>query len=85
LGGRFSWLTLLCYVGVKLTVGAQIGVNIACMCITRHLESIASGRGGIASAKDQKNRKIVEAALCIGVPIVYMALRMAFFVKICAS
>lgn len=66
----YTW----CDISTKLVVGSTVGVNIACLCIVRHLEGIASGRNGIATAKDRTNRKIFEFCMCVGVPVLTMIL-----------
>lgn len=56
-------------------MGFNIGVPAASMCIMRQMESIASTRAASMTEKQHKRRRIVESLICIGLPVVSMALR----------
>lgn len=61
----------------KLLVGATIALPACCLCICIQLERIASPRSSSMSATDKTRRRIFDAFMCWGLPIIYMALRMS--------
>ncbi|KZP27528.1 fungal pheromone STE3G-protein-coupled receptor [Athelia psychrophila] len=63
-----------CDITTKLLVGATIALPACCLCICIQLERIASPRSSSMSATDKTRRRIFDAFMCWGLPIIYMAL-----------
>jgi pheromone a factor receptor len=59
----------------KLIIGAYIAVPASMMCVCRYLSQVASPRQTIANASDKRRRMIFELVMCVGLPIIGMALR----------
>ena len=55
-------------------IGGPPAMTAACLCITRYLESVASGRAGVSTWEDRRRRIIFELILCIGIPALIMGL-----------
>ncbi|KAG2006185.1 pheromone receptor [Coprinopsis cinerea AmutBmut pab1-1] len=63
-----------CDITTKLIIGANFGLPAACFCISMHLEKVASLRNAQSSSVEQRRRRLIEAALCIGLPFAFMGL-----------
>ena len=63
----------------KLLIGANMALPAACLCVCMHLERVASIRQVCTTKSDKRRRQIVEAILCFGLPIIWMAIREQFF------
>lgn len=59
----------------KLIIGANFALPAAGLCICIHLERVASVRLAQNTVSDKRRRQLFEAGMCIGLPIVFMALR----------
>ncbi|EED83526.1 hypothetical fungal pheromone GPCR, STE3-type [Postia placenta Mad-698-R] len=71
-------IRLVVWCEIKLVTNLDIGANTAlpaaCFCLCIHLERIASGRQVKVTHSDKLRRTLVDLAICVGIPIVYMAL-----------
>lgn len=67
-------LLIWCDITTKIHIGFNTGVPAASMCIMRQMESIASTRAASMTEKQHKRRRIVESLICIGLPVIFMAL-----------
>ncbi|CCM02275.1 uncharacterized protein FIBRA_04360 [Fibroporia radiculosa] len=67
-------LVVWCDITTKLDVGANIALPAACFCLCMHLERIASGRQVTTTFSDKRRRMWIDLAICVVVPMVYMAL-----------
>ncbi|KAJ7323222.1 GPCR fungal pheromone mating factor [Mycena albidolilacea] len=63
-----------CDITVKLIVGSNFALPAACLCICIHLEQVSSVRTVRVTPTDKKRRQIFEACMCLGLPVVFMAL-----------
>ncbi|KAJ7881509.1 pheromone receptor Rcb2 B43 [Mycena olivaceomarginata] len=63
-----------CDITVKLIIGGNFALPAACLCICIHLEQVSSVRTVRVTPADKKRRQIFEAAMCFGLPIIFMAL-----------
>ncbi|KAH7924988.1 STE3-domain-containing protein [Leucogyrophana mollusca] len=63
-----------CDIATKLQIGANMALPACCLCVCIHLERIASVRQARTTHADRRRRMIFDAALCWGMPIIYMAL-----------
>ena len=62
----------------KILLGAIIAMLAACLCMSRSLERQTSSKN--VTNNDlyrSRNTKIIEASLCIFLPVIYMSLRMS--------
>ncbi|KAF8188778.1 GPCR fungal pheromone mating factor, partial [Mycena galopus ATCC 62051] len=62
-----------CDISVKLIFGSNFALPAACLCICIHLEQISSRTPEITST-DDRSRQIFEGSMCLGLPILFMAL-----------
>ncbi|KAL0952917.1 hypothetical protein HGRIS_007132 [Hohenbuehelia grisea] len=67
-------LTTWCDITTKLLIGSNFALPAACLCISVHLEQVASVRSARSSLMDKRRRQIFEGCMCLGLPIVFMAL-----------
>ncbi|KAG8857217.1 hypothetical protein FRB96_005892 [Tulasnella sp. 330] len=67
-------LRVWCDITTKFIIGVQVAIPAASLCITKHLESIASLRQTIETAQDKRRRKIFEICMCGVLPCIIMAL-----------
>ncbi|KAH9943674.1 putative fungal pheromone GPCR, STE3-type [Amylocystis lapponica] len=67
-------LVVWCNITTKIGVGANVALPAACFCLCMHLESVASGRRTRITASDKRRQTIVDLCICVGIPIIYMAL-----------
>jgi len=65
---------IYCDIVTKLRIGGDVGVPAALLCITRQLEAIAAARQAYFSAKDRQQRRLVDLAIGLGIPILIMVL-----------
>nr|AAO17256.1 pheromone receptor [Coprinopsis cinerea] len=63
-----------CDIATKLIIGANFALPAACLCISMHLEKVASLRNAQTSGIEQRRRRMIEAALCFGLPFAFMGL-----------
>ncbi|KDR78094.1 hypothetical protein GALMADRAFT_118997 [Galerina marginata CBS 339.88] len=63
-----------CDITTKLIIGANFALPAACLCVCIHLEQVASVRLARTSISDKRRRQLFEAGMCIGLPIIFMAL-----------
>lgn len=63
-----------CDITSKITIGIGVALPACSFCITRNLEQIASSRVVVVTAADRKRRRILEASVTIGLPVVIMTL-----------
>ncbi|KAF9477443.1 STE3-domain-containing protein, partial [Pholiota conissans] len=63
-----------CDITTKLIIGANFALPAACLCVAIHLEQVSSIRLARTSVADKRRRQYFEALVCIGIPIVFMAL-----------
>ena len=62
-------------IATKIIIGSTYALPAACLCICIHLEQVASGRLTQSGYAVKKRRQWFEAAMCFGLPAVFMALR----------
>ncbi|KDQ50573.1 hypothetical protein JAAARDRAFT_141774 [Jaapia argillacea MUCL 33604] len=62
-----------CDLTTKILLGAPVAIAGACLCICQRLEFIASMRELACNGNRKRRRTIMEFALCIVIPFVYMA------------
>ncbi|KDQ50566.1 hypothetical protein JAAARDRAFT_141725 [Jaapia argillacea MUCL 33604] len=67
-------LVVWCDIVAKIQMGANVALPAACFCLDLHLARVASTRNVKTTLSDKRRRMIFESVVCIGVPIVYMAL-----------
>ncbi|GLB44319.1 putative pheromone A receptor [Lyophyllum shimeji] len=63
-----------CDITTKLIIGANFAIPAACLCITIHLERVASVRLATTTISDKRRRQIFEALMCFGLPLFFMIL-----------
>ena len=63
------------HLATKVIIGANIALPAACMCVCIHLKQVASIHNVKTSFQDKRRRQIIEAILCILLPMVWMAVR----------
>ncbi|KAG8908966.1 hypothetical protein FRB99_000069 [Tulasnella sp. 403] len=63
-----------CDITTKFTIGVQVALPAASLCITKHLECVASIRQTMQTADDKRRRQIFEFCLCCVFPCIIMAL-----------
>ncbi|KAG8909213.1 hypothetical protein FRC01_007074 [Tulasnella sp. 417] len=73
-GSIVTKVPVWCDITTKLGLGVQVALPAASMCITKHLESVASIRQTIQTASDKRRRKIFEFFWCGVFPCIIMAL-----------
>lgn len=62
----------------KLVIGANMAIPAACFCLAMRLEGIAAVRSVKTTSDDKRRKLLVDLAICVGAPIVQMALRECF-------
>ncbi|KAF9040045.1 pheromone A receptor-domain-containing protein [Panaeolus papilionaceus] len=63
-----------CDITTKLIIGANVALPAACLCICIHLEQVSSLRLSGVNARDRRRRQFFELGMCIGLPLIIMAL-----------
>nr|UWI70530.1 pheromone receptor B4 [Pleurotus eryngii] len=63
-----------CDITTKIIIGSQFALPAACLCISIHLERVASVRAARIMQQDRRRRQIFEGIMCWGLPAVFMAL-----------
>ncbi|KAJ3505020.1 hypothetical protein NLJ89_g7634 [Agrocybe chaxingu] len=63
-----------CDITTKLIIGANFSLPAACLCICIHLEQVSSVRLARTSLSDKRRRQYFEALMCLGLPVIFMAL-----------
>ncbi|KAF7421282.1 hypothetical protein PC9H_011804 [Pleurotus ostreatus] len=63
-----------CDITTKIIIGSQFALPAACLCISIHLERVASVRAARIMQQDRRRRQIFEGLMCWGLPAVFMAL-----------
>ncbi|PPQ94357.1 hypothetical protein CVT25_000685 [Psilocybe cyanescens] len=66
--------TVWCDISTKLIIGANFALPAACLCICIHLEQVSSVRTARFNISDKRRRQYFEAFMCIGFPLIIMAL-----------
>lgn len=61
---------------IRLDIGANVSLPAACFCLAMHLESVASIRQVRITRSDKQRRMLIDLAICLGVPLMEMALCM---------
>ncbi|KAH8101256.1 putative fungal pheromone GPCR, STE3-type [Cristinia sonorae] len=67
-------LAVWCDIVIRLDAGANLALPAACFCLCMHLERVASVRLVGTNALDKRRRMIIDLVVCLGLPIIYMAL-----------
>ncbi|KAK7680873.1 hypothetical protein QCA50_016183 [Cerrena zonata] len=67
-------LLVWCDITTKLQIGASSAIPACALCICKYLELVASGRVVRLMHEDHRRRKFFELIMCLGVPVVLMAL-----------
>ncbi|KAI0350982.1 fungal pheromone STE3G-protein-coupled receptor [Trametes cingulata] len=67
-------LVIWCDIVSKLVIGANMALPAACFCLAMRLEGIAAVRQVKRSYSDNRRRAFVDLAICVGIPLIYMAL-----------
>ena len=70
--GNIYWTLAL---ATKLIIGANFALPAACLCICIHLEQVASLRLAHNTLSDRQRRQFFEVGMCLGLPLIFMALR----------
>ncbi|KAG9046238.1 hypothetical protein FS837_004799 [Tulasnella sp. UAMH 9824] len=73
-GSVVTKIPVWCDITTKLAMGVQVAMPAASMCITKHLECVASVRQTIQTASDKRRRQIFEFFFCAVFPCIIMAL-----------
>ncbi|KAG9005256.1 hypothetical protein FRB90_010471, partial [Tulasnella sp. 427] len=73
-GSVVTKIPVWCDITTKLAIGIQVALPGASMCITKHLECVASVRQSIQTAADKRRRQIFELFFCAVFPCIIMAL-----------
>lgn len=63
-----------CDITSKLLVGINFALPSASLCISIHLEHVASLRVARTTLSDKRRRQIFEALMCFGLPLLFMGL-----------
>lgn len=63
-----------CDITTKLIIGANTALPLATMCVCKHLELVSSKRQVRFDHVDKQRRIIFDAAICFGIPLIFMAL-----------
>jgi len=63
------------FTALQLQIASYWGMAAVALCITRHLESVASPRYSASGLNDPRNRKIFEIFMCIIAPFIFAGLR----------
>ncbi|KAF8981163.1 GPCR fungal pheromone mating factor [Cyathus striatus] len=63
-----------CDISTKIVVGVSYALPICTLCICKHLEAVSSNRKVSYDVSDKRRRMIFEGVMCIGVPLIFMAL-----------
>ncbi|KAF8809920.1 STE3-domain-containing protein [Phlegmacium glaucopus] len=63
-----------CDITTKLIIGATFALPSACLCISIHLEQVASVRLARSSLLDKRRRQYFELGMCFVLPILFMGL-----------
>lgn len=71
-------LEVWCDITTSILVGFTVAVPLSVLCVSSQLERISSNRHATFTEADKRKRKIVEAILCFGVPLPFMALHYVF-------
>lgn len=71
-------LQVWCDITTKILIGFSIAVPLSVFCISRQLERISSNRQSIFTEAEKHRRRVIEAVLCFGVPLLFMALHYIF-------
>ncbi|KIM42058.1 hypothetical protein M413DRAFT_445229 [Hebeloma cylindrosporum] len=66
--------TVWCDITTKLIIGANFALPSACLCVCVHLEQVSSVRLARTNISDKRRRQYFEAFMCIGLPLIFMAL-----------
>ena len=61
-----------------MSLGGPIGLLAANVCIVRFLARVVSPKATLITSRDQRNRAIVDYALCLGLPIFVMATHIVY-------
>ncbi|KIJ25319.1 hypothetical protein M422DRAFT_62264 [Sphaerobolus stellatus SS14] len=67
-------LLVWCDITTKITIGFTFAVPLSALCVLKHLESVAAARSTMTRSLDKRHRRIFEAVMCFGVPMIFMAL-----------
>ncbi|GBE87046.1 Pheromone B beta 1 receptor [Sparassis crispa] len=65
-----SW----CDIIIRVSVGSNIALPVACFCLCMQLERVASVRLVHTTQNDRRKYMILDLLLCIGVPAIYIGL-----------
>ncbi|VDB95388.1 unnamed protein product [Peniophora sp. CBMAI 1063] len=63
-----------CDISNRILLGATVALPTACLCVTVHMEQIASVRSVLTTHKSRRRRQYYEAAACVLFPCVFVAL-----------
>ncbi|KAH6890866.1 pheromone receptor [Coprinopsis sp. MPI-PUGE-AT-0042] len=63
-----------CDIATKLALGASYAIPLITLCICKHLELVSSSRKSLYNQADRRRRMLYEIVMCIGVPLLLMAL-----------
>ncbi|PIL26111.1 hypothetical protein GSI_11865 [Ganoderma sinense ZZ0214-1] len=67
-------LLIWCDIVSKLVIGANMALPAACFCLAMRLEGVAAVRHAKTTYPDKRRRMVVDVAICVGTPCIYMAL-----------
>lgn len=60
----------------KLIIGANMAIPASCFCLALRLEGIASVRSVKRTHSDKRRKMLSDIAICVGLPLIQMSLRM---------
>jgi hypothetical protein len=63
------------HLATKIIIGANTALPLATMCVCKQLELVSSKRLVRFDHVDKRRRIIFDAAICFGIPLIFMALR----------
>ncbi|KAF8890818.1 GPCR fungal pheromone mating factor [Gymnopilus junonius] len=63
-----------CDISSKIIIGANVALPASVFCLCIHLERVSSVRNVSTSHTLKRRRQYIDALLCFGVPMIYMAL-----------
>ncbi|KAJ7018715.1 pheromone A receptor-domain-containing protein [Mycena alexandri] len=73
--GNFEIKALVwCDISTKLFMGSNISLPASILSLCIHLERVSSVRQVRTSPSEKRRRQIFDCVLCLGVPLIYMAL-----------
>jgi len=74
-GNVINWAPVWCDISARITIGINVAIPVASLCINRRLYHISCVRSVTVSKAEKRRAVVVDMAIGLGVPLIFMVLQ----------